>query len=90
MFLLKAVVPKKPDQFIELKSPYVNYKTPPPTNIAVQPVRSNSRFSNKIRSRPQTVQEIDEVDDKLPTYTSESKTEFLKPASETIFVEVKL
>jgi hypothetical protein len=73
-----AVIPVKPDQYIELKSPYVGYKTPSAIPVMVTN-RTNSRFS-RMRSRPQTgIQGIEEIDEKsilaLENLKSESPTE---------------
>lgn len=62
--MFKAIEVAKPDQWIELKSPYVGYKAP--TTVVHPTVRSNSRYS-RIRSRPQSqtniegIQEADEA-----------------------------
>lgn len=55
--------PPKPDQWVELKSPYIGVKSQLTTPV-LPTNRANSRFG-KIRSRPQTsfeegIQELDE------------------------------
>ena len=77
----------KPDQWVELKSPYVGYKAQTLQPLAPT-TRSNSRFS-RMRSRPQTginVQGIEETEengdllDKPPAdqFSSESINELNK------------
>ena len=67
------VQPPKPDQWVELKSPFVGYKTPASLAAAAAAAvaahshrRGSSRFSNRItHSRPATViQGIEELDEK--------------------------
>ena len=69
----------KPDQFIELKSPFVGYKAQPVLPV-IHTARAGSRFS-KMRSRPQTaITGIEEMDEKnlLENLKSESPTELNK------------
>lgn len=64
MKLTLAAVVTKPDQWVELKSPYVGYKAQTLQPLAPT-TRSNSRFS-RMRSRPQTgvnVQGIEETEE---------------------------
>lgn len=74
----------KPDQFVELKSPYVTYKIACTTPSAPHGHRSStgsSRFAARSRSRPHTsfneddIQEIDE--------TKNTVVEHLMPHSES-------
>ena len=59
--ILKATIIVKPDQFVELKSPYVGYKSS--SSIPLAPTaRANSRYS-RIRSRPQSEQNIQGIDE---------------------------
>jgi len=62
--VVSAVIVAKPDQWVELKSPYVGYKSS--STLPLGPTtRSNSRFS-RMRSRPQSgvnIQGINEVDE---------------------------
>ena len=61
LFFNKATIIIKPDQFIELKSPYVGYKSS--SSIPLAPTaRANSRYS-RIRSRPQSEQNIQGIDE---------------------------
>jgi hypothetical protein len=68
----------KPDQWIELKSPFVGYKAS--TTVLHPTIRSNSRYS-RIRSRPQSqtniegIQEADEITGNLEKVDSNSPTD---------------
>lgn len=79
-FVIKAVIPAKPDQWVELKSPFVGYKTTTPIQV-VPTNRANSRFSSKMRSRPTTaIEGIEEIDEKidLENLNSDSINDFLR------------
>lgn len=81
----KVTAPAKPDQWIELKSPYCNYKTATPVSV-MQTNRSNSRYG-RLKSRPQTaIQGIEEIDEKKFDNTlSDSQTDL-----KTVDIEVSL
>ncbi|CAF0778069.1 unnamed protein product [Brachionus calyciflorus] len=78
-----VAVPVKPDQWVELKSPFCGYKAS--SNVNVIPTnRSNSRFG-RLRSRPQTaIQGIEERDEnKLESFISDSQSDLKANASES-------
>lgn len=81
----KVTDPVKPDQWIELKSPYCNYKAPTPVSLTASN-RSNSRFG-RLKSRPQTsIQGIEEIDEKkLENSLFDSQSDFKNIDTEVSF-----